>query len=175
VKLPLFYYGHPILRKKCEPVEEITPQIRKLVADMIDTIDQINAIGLAAPQVGKSIRLFVLRRYIIMPDGKWTVSEPYVYINPKILEHSEETWVDDEGCMSIPGIRLPVVRPVRIKIEALDLEGKLVLHELEGLNARVVFHENDHINGVLYIDRVDEKIRKEAEPQLRNIKKKYNF
>lgn len=175
MKLPIFYYGHPILRKKGERVEAITPEIRKLVADMVETIDQINAIGLAAPQVGKSLQLFVLRRYIILPDGKWTVSEPYVYINPKILEHSEETWVDDEGCMSIPGIRLPVVRPVRIKIEATDLEGNRFVHEMEGLNARVLFHENDHINGVLYVDRVEEKLRKQAEPHLKNIKKKYSI
>ncbi len=175
MKLPLFYYGHPILRKKCEPIEEVTPAIRKLVADMVETIDQINAIGLSAPQVGKSIRLFVLRRYIILPDGRWTVSEPYVYINPKVLEHSEETWVDDEGCMSIPGIRLPVVRPLKIKMEATDLEGNTFVHELEGLNARVLFHENDHINGVLYIDRVDEKERQKAEPYLKKIKKKYSF
>lgn len=175
MKLPLFYYGHPILRKKCDPVEKITPEVRGLAADMIETIDKKNGIGLAAPQVGKSIRLFVLRRYIFLPNGQWQVSEPYVYINPKITEISEATEVDEEACMSIPGLRLPVERPVKIRVEAIDLEEIQFTHELEGLNARVVLHENDHINGVLFIDRVEATLRKQAEPQLRKIKQKFNF
>jgi len=175
VNLPLFYYGHPILRKKCEPILEITDEIRQLAANMNETVDRRNAVGFAAPQVGKSIRMFVLRRYIFLPDGRWTVSEPYVYINPKILEVSEETWVDEEGCMSIPGLRVPVERPLRIKVEGTDLDGNTFVHELEGLNARVVLHENDHLNGVLSIDRTDPKTRQAIEPKLRAIKKKYNF
>lgn len=173
--LPVFYYGHPILRTKCTPIEEITDEIRKFAADMIETADKKNAVGFAAPQLGKTIRMFVLRRYIFLPDGRWSFSDPYVYINPQILEVSEETWIDEEGCMSVPGLRVPVERPLRVKIEATDLEGNRFVHELEGLNARVVLHENDHINGVLQIDRAEPKIRKELEPKLRAIKKKYNF
>ena len=170
MKLPIVLYGDPLLRKKCQEVKEITAQIRQLVHDMIQTMDEANGIGLAAPQIGQSIRLFVLRRYLHQQDGKWVLSEPHVYINPKIVHHSKELLEDEEGCLSIPGIRLPVVRPAKITVEFLNIEGELVVEEIEGYNARVILHENDHINGVLFIDRADPKLRKEIEPELNKIK-----
>jgi peptide deformylase len=174
MKLTFCYYGNPILRKKGEPVTEITDEIKELVAAMIDYFDNNNGIGLSAQQVGKTLRLFVLRRYVHLPDGKWTVSEPHVYINPKILERSKETWIEEEACMSIPKLHLPVERPLRIKVESTKLDGSRIVEELEGINARVVMHENDHINGVLFIDRVEDKYLKPVEGKLREIKKKYN-
>ncbi len=174
MKLTFCYYGNPILRKKGELITEITDEIKELVIAMIDYFDNNNGIGLSAQQVGKALRLFVLRRYIHLPDGKWTVSEPHVYINPKILERSKETWVEEEACMSIPKLHLPVERPLRIKVESTKLDGSRIVEELEGINARVVMHENDHINGVLFIDRVEDKYLKPAEAKLREIKKKYN-
>lgn len=174
MKLTFCYYGNPILRKKGEPVTEITDEIKELVLAMIDYFDNNNGIGLSAQQVGKTLRLFVLRRYVHLPDGKWTVSEPHVYINPKILERSKETWVEEEACMSIPKLHLPVERPLRIKVESTKLDGSRIVEELEGINARVVMHENDHINGVLFIDRVEDKYLKPVEAKLREIKKKYN-
>jgi peptide deformylase len=175
VKLPILYYGNPVLRKKSEPIYEITDEIKKLVEDMIETFDNNDGIGLSACQVGKSVRLFVLRRYIHQPGTEnWTVSEPIVYINPKILERSEETWVSDEGCLSIPKLQLPVERPLGIKVESTKLDGSRVVEEFEGINARVILHENDHLNGVLYIDRVDKEILKTVESKLRDIKKKYS-
>jgi peptide deformylase len=173
MKLTFCYYGNPILRKKGEPVKEITDEIKELVAAMVDYFDHHDGIGMSAQQVGLALRLFVLRRYIHLPDGKWTVSEPYVYINPKILEVSKETWVEEEGCMSIPKIRLPVKRPLKIKVESTNLDGSRIVEELEGINARVVLHENDHINGMLYIDRVEDEYLKPVEGKLREIKKKY--
>jgi peptide deformylase len=172
MKLPIMYYGNPVLRKKGKKIAEITDDVRQLVSDMIETCDGNNGIGLAAHQVGRPLALFVLRQYIHNEDGSWDVSEPLVYINPKILEYSEETWVEEEGCLSIPQVRLPIKRPFRIKVEATDLEGKLFIQELEAQNARVVMHENDHINGVLYIDRVEEKFKKPLENVLREIKKR---
>lgn len=172
MKLPLAYYGNPLLRKKAEPIGEITEAIRQLAADMIETMDANNGIGLAAPQIGQSIRLFVLRRYAVQEDGTRVITDPYVYINPKIVEHSEEEESEEEGCLSIPKIRMQVSRPKRIKVEATDLEGKAFTHDLEGINARVVMHENDHINGVLFIDRVRGAARKRIEDELRQIKKK---
>jgi peptide deformylase len=174
VKLTFCYYGNPILRKKGEPVTEITEEIKQLAHAMVDYFDNNNGIGMAAQQVGKALKLFVVRRYIHLPDGKWTVSEPHVYINPKILEVSKETWVEDEACMSIPKLHLPVERPLRIKIESTKLDGSRIKEELEGINARVVMHENDHINGVLFIDRVEQKYLKAAEAKLREIKQRYN-
>lgn len=169
--LKIYLYGHPILRKRCAPISKITDEIRKLASDMIETMDKNNGIGLAAPQVGYPIRLFVLRNYIFTDDGGWTLSEPKVYINPKLSSPGEETVTDIEGCLSIPGLRLPVERPNKITVEAWDLEGNPFIEELEGYNARVRMHENDHINGVLFIDRIDTKTRKKIEPLLREIKK----
>lgn len=157
MKRPLVYYGNPLLRKKSDPIESITPEIEQLAADMIEIMDASNGIGLAAVQVGVLLRMFVLRRYIHKVDQQWEVSDPYVYINPMILEHSSDTIEEEEGCLSIPKIDLPVQRPIKIKVSATRLDGSQVIEELEGINARVVLHENDHLNGVLYIDRTEEK------------------
>ena len=172
--LKIHYYGAPVLRKRCEPVQEVTEEIRQLAKDMIETMDKGNGCGLAAPQVGHSLRLFVLRDYIIHEDGKWTLSEPKVYINPKLSHPGEYLLSDVEGCLSLPGLRLDVDRPDRITVEALDLDGNLFTEEAEGYNARIRMHENDHINGVLFIDRIDEKTRHKIDPQLREMKKKYS-
>jgi peptide deformylase len=172
--LKICYYGNPVLRKKCAPVEKITDEIRQLVADMIETMDKNDGAGLAALQVGHAIRLFVLRNYIIAEDGKWTLSEPKVYINPKLSAPGEEILVDTEGCLSVPKIRLEIERPDKITVEAMDLDGKMFTEVVEGYNARVRMHENDHINGVLFIDRIDSKERKKIDPELKEIKKKYN-
>jgi peptide deformylase len=170
----LRYYGDPILRKKSKEIETITDEIKQLAHFMINWADQNRAIGLAAVQMGVPIRLFVLRDYIVHPDEKWTLSQPKFFINPKIIWKSDETDIDMEGCMSFPGIQVgPIERPCKIKIEAMDLDGNTFIDEREGLNARVKFHENDHLNGVLHIDRIPPKERKEVEPLLQEIKKKY--
>ncbi|MBS0604065.1 MAG: peptide deformylase [Verrucomicrobia bacterium] len=172
--LKIYYYGHPVLRKRCEPISEITDEIRKLASDMIETMDKNDGIGLAAPQVGRSIRMFVLRNYIFTEEGHWTVSEPKVYINPKLSSPGTEMLSDTEGCLSLPGLRLHVLRPDKITVEAMDLDGKIFVEELEGYNARVRMHENDHINGVLFVDRIDVNARKKIDPLLKEMKKKYN-
>jgi len=175
-KWRLRYYGDPALRSKCKEIEEITDEIKQLAQFMIQYIDSHNGIGLAAPQMGVPIRLFVLRDYLIDEDGKWNISQvPKVFINPKILDKSEEVEEDMEGCMSLPGQSFgPIERPVKIKIEATDLNGKRFVEEREGINARVTFHENDHLNGVLQIDRMPPRERKQAEPVLQELKKKYS-
>jgi len=169
------YYGDPILREHSKPVEEITEEIKELAHFMIDYADNNNGIGLSAVQVGVPIRLFVLRDYVVLPDGKWTVSAPKVFINPKIVWKSKETETDHEGCMSFPGIQVgPIERPVKLRIEATDLDGNPFVEEREEINARVSFHENDHLNGVLHIDRVPPRARKKIEADLQAIKQKYN-
>jgi len=174
MQLPLIYYGNPILRQKCAPVTEITDDIKTLVADMIDTMKAYDGVGLAAPQVGRLIRLFIACPYIEEPDGSMTLGDPIVYINPKVHSPSDEEIEDVEGCLSIPGLRLDVYRPEMISIEAMDLNGNIFHEKLEGYNARTRMHENDHINGVLYIDRVSLAVKKKIEPTLKEIKKKYN-
>lgn len=174
MKLEVLCYGHPVLRQKCQPVDQITDDIKALVADMIETMDACDGVGIAAPQVGRPIRLFVLRNYIEKENGEVTLSDPIVYINPKLLSPSEELVEDVEGCLSLPGLRLNVKRPYSIEVEATDLDGNIFSEQLEGYNARVRMHENDHINGVLFIDRIDPAIKKKIEPKLKEMKKKYN-
>ena len=170
----LRYYPDPVLRKHSEPIEEITEEIKDLTRQMLKVFDDLKGIGLSAIQVGVPVRMFVLRNYIILPDGHWVHSEPVVFINPKIVWKSEETYEDTEGCLSIPGLSVgPIERPVKVRIEALNINGKPFIDECEGINARVRFHENDHINGMLFIDRLPTKIRKKIEPELLEVKKKY--
>ncbi len=173
-KWRLRYYGDPVLRKKSEPIEEITDEVKELARFMIDYIDNNQGIGLAAVQVGVPIRLFILRDYIPSEEGQWGVSDPKVFINPKIVWKSEEVEADTEGCMSLPKLTVgPIERPIQVKVEALDLDGNTFIDEREGINARVSFHENDHLNGVLHIDRLPPDVRKRIESDLRAIKKKY--
>ncbi len=173
MKLPLAYYGNPVLRKKAMPVAEINDEIRQLVRDMIETMQVVKGWGLAAPQVHHSLALFITHVCYENSEGVWIPGKLRVFINPKIIEISKEQWEHSEGCLSIPKLYGKVERPIRVKFEALDIEGKTFSEELVGLEARAFLHENDHINGVLWIDRVKGKARQELEPKLREIKKLY--
>lgn len=173
MRLPIRIYGDPVLRAHCGEVTEITEEIRALVRDMIETMDvDHRGIGLAAPQVGHPLRLFVLRNYIQDEQGKTMLSAPQVFINPKLSSPGKNELVMEEGCLSIPGVRVDVKRPDRITVDAIGLDGKPFHEEVEGINARVRMHENDHINGTLIVDRADAETRKRIEPQLRALKKR---
>jgi peptide deformylase len=175
MKLPLAYYGNPILRKKAALVEEINEEIHQLVQDMIETMEVENGIGIAAPQVQRSLAIFITQIPIEgAEEDSFLPGEIHVFINPRLLKISEETWESSEGCLSIPKLNGQVERPIKIAFEALNLEGKKFSGELVGLEARAFLHENDHINGVLYIDRIKGKARQEIEPKLREIKKLYS-
>lgn len=175
MKLPIAYYGNPILRKKAARVETITDEIRQLVKDMEETMHALDGIGLAAPQIKHSLALFIT--YVSQDEAGNEADEEdippvvRVYINPKIIEYSQEEGSRDEGCLSIPLIYGNVIRPRHIKIEATDLEGNLFTKTLSDLPARNFLHENDHINGVLFIDRIRGKEREEIDKSLRKIKK----
>ncbi len=175
MKLPLAYYGDPILRKKAAQVEEITPEIRTFIQNMVETLDAEDGIGLAAPQVHRSLAIFLIRPPIVEEDkSSWKPGPLHIFINPKIVAYSDEGWDSDEACLSIPGLSAgPVNRPIKIAIETTDLEGNRLTQEYSGLEARIVLHENDHINGVLFIDRIKGKERQAIEPYLRDLKKKY--
>jgi peptide deformylase len=174
MKLPIIYFGNSILRTKTQPVTEITDEIRTLVADMIETMQAHNGLGISAPQIGKSLAIFIISPPIESADDKYEQAPPRVFINPKLTEPSPETWLHSEGCLSIPKVYGDVWRPTQITVTALDLEGKEFTEVFEGWPARVIMHENDHINGVLFIDRIPMHQRKKIEPQLRDIKKRYN-
>jgi peptide deformylase len=167
--LEVVCYGDPILRRKADPVLEITQELRDLTYNMVETMDAKNGIGISAPQIGRSIRLFVLRNYQETKEGELGLSDPIVYINPKIISVSRETCSETEGCLSIPGIREKVERPISIVLEALDLDGNLFKEEISGYNARVRLHENDHLNGVLFIDRLGSFRRKKIDSMLKQI------
>jgi len=174
MKLPIAQYANPILREKGEPIETITDDIRNLVKGMTEALGGTNGIGLAAQQVHQALSLFLTRIPIEGPDEDWIPGEFKVYINPQLSSPSEEKVLMQEGCLSFPGLYFDVERPSRIHVQAMDLNGNLFEEDLNGLAARVVMHENDHTNGVLYIDRIKGQVRREIEPKIREIKKKYH-
>ncbi|HEX6210362.1 MAG TPA: peptide deformylase [Methylomirabilota bacterium] len=143
-------YGDPVLRRRAAPVEAVTPQIRRLVNDMIDTMYDEVGIGLAAPQVGVSVRLMVVGD----EDGRGV----QVLVNPAITAQGG-TVTAEEGCLSLPGIFAQVTRSEWVALQAQDLEGKPVSITARGLRARVFQHEVDHLDGVLFIDRLEPVLR----------------
>lgn len=174
MKLPLAYYGDSVLRKKTAPVVAIDEAIHQLVKDMVDTMEENVGCGLAAPQVHQSISLFItcIPRYL--DDDTVLPGELRVFINPKILSYSEEVWPCREGCLSIPGLRETVVRPYKVTIEATNLKSERFTEEFVEFDAHVIMHENDHLNGVLYVDRLPPKRKKELEKYLKEIRRKYS-
>ena len=135
--------GDEVLRKKCRPVGEVTERIQTLVDDMIETMHDANGVGLAAPQVG------VMRRIFVVDIGEG----PIVLINPEIIE-TEGEYLDNEGCLSVPGECGDVLRPYRVKVRAQNRFGETVEIEGEELLARAFCHEIDHLDGILYVDKV---------------------
>ena len=143
-------YGDPVLRRRALPVEEVTPKVRAMIADMIDTMYDEVGIGLAAPQVGISLRLIVLAD----ENGR----DVQALLNPAIIEQGGEM-TGEEGCLSIPGVFAPVTRAQWVKVEATAPDGKPLAITARGLRSRVLQHEIDHLDGVLFIDRVDAMTR----------------
>ena len=147
--------GHPVLLKKTNEISNLNDiDLKKIIYDMSETMIDANGIGLAAPQVHLSHRLFIYRNPDIEEEEKIKVS---VLINPKIENISNETEDDWEGCLSIPGMSGLVRRSKKIKYSAIDLKGKKVSGEVDGLHARVIQHEFDHLNGILYTSRLADK------------------
>ncbi len=147
--------GHPVLIKKTNKINDLNNvDLKKIVFDMSETMLDANGIGLAAPQVHLSHRMFIYRNPDIEEEDKINIS---VFINPSVEMISDETEDDWEGCLSIPGMSGLVRRHKRIKYTATDLNGKNIKGEAEGLHARVIQHEFDHLNGILYISRLAHK------------------
>ena len=147
--------GHPVLLKKTNEISNLNDiDLKKIIYDMSETMIDANGIGLAAPQVHLSHRLFIYRNPDIEEEEKIKV---FVLINPKIENISNETEDDWEGCLSIPGMSGLVRRSKKIKYSAIDLKGEKVSGEVEGLYARVIQHEFDHLNGILYTSRLADK------------------
>jgi peptide deformylase len=161
--LPVIKLGHPNLRKRAEEVDSMNKELSDLASDMIETMQVYNGIGLAGNQINVLKRIFVIDLSLIDET-----LEPQAYVNPKILESKGLDSVE-EGCLSIPGINADVERADKLWVEYKTLEGELIQEELEGLHARVFQHELDHLNGVLFIDRIPPLQRKMLEPQLQKL------
>jgi peptide deformylase len=144
----------PRLRQISSPVEEVTDEIRELVSDMFETMYAAPGIGLAAIQVGVPKRVLVIDLQEPAEEGGEPVRDPHVFINPEILEHSDQDVPYTEGCLSVPDQFAEVDRPDRIRARWLDLDGKVREEEIEGLLATCLQHEMDHLNGVLFIDHL---------------------
>ncbi len=173
MKLPITHYGNPILRKRGEPVAEITAEIRALAANMVETMEAADGVGLAAPQVGCPLRLFVMREVIVGVDGVVTSKPAEVILNPTFSKPSYEQETMQEGCLSLPGLYLDIDRPASIHVRYQTLEGDFREEHLTGFRARVFMHENDHINGVLFFDRLPAAERKLLHAVLQEIKQTY--
>ena len=152
-------YPHPALHWKSKQIQEINADLRKVVAEMFELMYAANGIGLAANQVGLPYRLFILN-LSSDPDLK---DEEIVFINPDILKRKGTT-EGEEGCLSFPGMYGPVKRAAKIEIEAFDLDGSCFEYSLDDLAARAVQHESDHLDGVLFIDRLSETARRDLDP-----------
>jgi peptide deformylase len=169
--LPLAYYGNPILRRKAAAITEMTPDILTLIEEMIATMDACDGIGLAAPQIHHSIRLFIIRKPI-ENDQSFEAGEVKVFINPVLSEPSEETWKAPEGCLSIPTFRSEVERSREITVEYTTPNGKKIKERVSGWEAKVILHEYDHIEGILYIDHLSQEEQAKWLPDLQNLKKR---
>ena len=148
--------GDPVLRRVAEPVREIDQSVRDLIDDLFATSREANGAGIAAPQIRVSRRVFILSirptvRYPNAPD-----MEPVAVINPEILWTSNALEKDWEGCLSVPGIRGLVPRPDAVRVRYLDRDGEPVEREFSGFAARVFLHENDHLDGITWLDRVED-------------------
>jgi peptide deformylase len=170
--LPIVRYPDPRLREPSAPVQTVTDEIRKLVADMTETMYAAEGAGLAAIQVGVPIQLFIVEAAVA---GRGADQPPVVFINPQIVAISDEAQTGDEGCLSFPGVFVPVKRGMRATIRATDLEGQTFEMEGSALFARALQHESDHLAGRLLIDMVGpvkreiikRKMRKESAAEAR--------
>ncbi|GAB2548752.1 peptide deformylase [Brachybacterium huguangmaarense] len=157
---PIRVIGDPVLRTPCEPIREITDGVRTLVADLLETVDEEGRAGLAANQIGVSLRAF-----------SWHLEDDLGYIlNPVITYLSEETQDDDEGCLSVPGLWYPRTRAMYARCEGADLDGKEVVLEGTEIVARLIQHEVGHLDGQLYVDGLERPVKKRA---LRDIRERF--
>lgn len=149
--------GDPVLRTRCEEITEIDDRVRALVEDLLDTVDHEGRAGLAANQIGVSLRAF-----------SYNIDDEIGYVlNPRLVATSEEVQEGDEGCLSVPGLWFPTKRAWYARVEGINLEGEPITVEGTDLMARCLQHEVDHLDGLLYIDRLERSVRKRAMQAIR--------
>ena len=169
--LPIFIYGQPVLRKVADDIDPKSLDLKQLISDMFETLDSSNGVGLAAPQIGKAIRVVVIDLDVLSDDFPEYKGYRKAFVNAHILEYDENCQKEslDEGCLSIPGISEKVTRPTRIHVSYLDED--LVEHDewVEGYLARIMQHEFDHLEGVTFIDRISPLRKNLVSGKLKNI------
>lgn len=176
--LPIVAYGDPVLRKKCKEIPEDYPKLKELIENMWETMYNAYGVGLAAPQVGVPIRLFIIDPSPFAEDQELEEQEreqlnnlKKVFINPKIVDQEGDEWAFNEGCLSIPEIREDVFRKPVITIEYQDEEFNTHRDTYSGLAARVIQHEYDHIEGILFTDKLSSLKKRLIKGKLANISK----
>lgn len=174
--LPITAYGNPVLRKVAKPIEKDHEGLEKLLKDMRETMDNASGVGLAAPQIGKAIRIFLVDTTPFADDEDLSEEERKflgefnkVFINPQIIEETGEEWAFSEGCLSIPDIREDVFRQETVTIKYLDENFNEHTDTLSGIAARVVQHEYDHIEGILFTDKLSSLKKKLIKKKLEKI------
>jgi peptide deformylase len=148
---PIVAYGNPILKKEAEEIHE-GENINELIQDMFTTMDNASGVGLAAPQINKGIRLFVIDSTLMLDEKDEEKGIRRVFINPIILDEYGDNFGFEEGCLSIPEIRAEIIRPEKLTLEYFDENWNLKEEEFSGMTARVIQHEYDHLEGILFID-----------------------
>jgi len=168
---PIVVYGSPILRQIAKEITADYPNLKSLLSDMFDTMYKSDGMGLAAPQIGKSVRIFVVDATSLADEDPALKDFKKAFINPKLELLGEETLVMNEGCLSLPKIREDVERRNRLRITYYDENWNFFDEEYEGLKARVIQHEYDHLDGVLFIDKINVLRRKLLKGKLNDITK----
>lgn len=169
--LPIYLYGQPVLRRETDEIDRDYPELKQLIADMFETLTTADGCGLAAPQIGRSIRLFVVDGSLLGEDYPDCVDFKKVFINPEIIDESDKTAIYSEGCLSLPGISENVVRPETITIRYYDEDFNLHEEEYTGFRARIIEHEYDHLEGNVFTDRISPIRRQFVKGRLSNIAK----
>jgi len=161
---PIVIYGDPVLREIAKPVEEFNQDVKDLVSNLVDTLKEAKGLGLAASQIGAAQPVFIIDLSAV--DINQSLK---VFINPEILETSDEEVEMEEGCLSFPDMYLKITRPERVKVRAMDFDGKEFEIEADGLAARAILHEYDHTQGKLFIDRISPMTRTLIRGRLRKL------
>ncbi|MBE6300698.1 MAG: peptide deformylase [Parabacteroides distasonis] len=167
--LPVYLYGQPVLRKEAEEVSADYPELKQLVANMYETMYHADGVGLAAPQIGLSLRLLVIDAGVLADDFPECKGFKRTMINPVFIERSEEEVSMEEGCLSLPGVHEKVSRSVKIRVKYLDEDFKEHEEEVNGFAARVVQHECEHLEGHVFIDNISGIRRQLNRGRLNNI------
>lgn len=169
MKLPVYVYGHPVLRQIAEPITEINPELSKLIEDMYETMYASEGVGLAAPQIGRSIRLVVIDSSPMGEAFPECDGRKLTLINPEIEILGEDKVSRSEGCLSLPGLSENVNRVEHIRLSWLDEEMKPHTEDISGFLARIVQHECDHLEGKMYIDHISPIRKQLIKGKLRNL------